>query len=57
MRTKPTVDNRVGKVPKKPYRENSRRLGGARAGIDLTKTLSLAAALEDEEVLRKTKTC
>lgn len=56
MRTKPTVEHRVDKGPKKPYREKPRRLGEARAGFDLTKSLSLAAALEDEEILRKTKT-
>ena len=36
-----------------PYREKPTRLGEARAGYDLTKALSLAAALEDEEILRK----
>ena len=38
---------------KEPYREKPTRLGEARAGYDLTKALSLAAALEDEEILRK----
>lgn len=36
-----------------PYRERPSRLGEARAGYDLTKALSLAAALEDEEIVRK----
>ena len=36
-----------------PYRERPSRLGEARAGYDLHKALSLAAALEDEEILRK----
>jgi len=56
MRTKATVDDLVGKVPKKPFRERPRRLGEARAGFDLAKSLFLAAALEDEEILRKNKT-
>lgn len=38
---------------KSPYRERPSQLGEARAGYDLTKALSLAAALEDEEILRK----
>ena len=38
---------------KSAYREHPARLGEARAGYDLTKALSLASALEDEEILRK----
>lgn len=38
---------------KSAYREQPSRLGEARAGYDLTKALSLASALEDEEILRK----
>jgi hypothetical protein len=38
---------------KGPYRERPSRMGEARAGYDLTKALSLAAALENEELLRK----
>jgi len=42
-----------GSSRKGPYRERPSRLGGARAGYDLTKALSLASALEDEEILAK----
>jgi hypothetical protein len=35
-----------------PYRMKPRKLG-IRAGIDLTKALRLAGALEDDEVIRK----
>lgn len=35
-----------------PYRERSRPLG-VRPGVDLTKALQLAAALEDEETIRE----
>jgi hypothetical protein len=42
-----------GATRKEPYREKPTRLGETRAGYDLTKALSLAAALEDEEILRK----
>lgn len=35
-----------------PYRMPTRRLG-LRQGIDLTKALAVAAALEDEEVVRR----
>jgi hypothetical protein len=38
---------------KEPYREKPVSLGETRAGYDLTKALSLAGALEDEEILRK----
>lgn len=37
-----------GSTHKELYREKPTRLGAARAGYDLTKALSLAAALEDE---------
>lgn len=36
-----------------PYREHPSRLGDVRAGYDLTKALSLASSLEDEEIVRK----
>lgn len=36
----------------RPYRLKARRLG-LRPGIDLDKALHLAAALEDEEIVRK----
>lgn len=36
-----------------PYRLRTVSLGGPREGIDLTKALQLAAALEDEETTRK----
>ncbi len=36
----------------RPYREKSRDLG-VRPGVDLTKALQLAAALEDEQTLAK----
>ncbi|MDZ4728845.1 MAG: hypothetical protein SH820_02760 [Xanthomonadales bacterium] len=42
-----------GATRKQPYREKPTRLGEVRANYDLTKALSLAAALEDEELLRK----
>jgi hypothetical protein len=42
-----------GSPRKGPYREQPTRLGGARADYDLTKALSLASALEDEEILAK----
>ncbi|GMU67371.1 MAG: hypothetical protein AMXMBFR36_36450 [Acidobacteriota bacterium] len=35
------------------YRLRTRRLGGPLPGVDLTKALDVAAALEDAEVLRK----
>jgi hypothetical protein len=35
------------------YRERPSRLGEVRPGYDLTKALSLASILEDEEILRK----
>jgi hypothetical protein len=38
---------------RQPYRERPTRLGEARAGYDLNKALALAAALEDDEILRK----
>ncbi len=38
--------------PPAPYRTPSRPLG-LRAGIDLTKALSLASAMEDEEFIRR----
>lgn len=41
-----------GRGPSKPYRLRPRRLG-VRPGADLTKALALAAALEDEETVRK----
>jgi hypothetical protein len=37
----------------KRYRLRTVSLGGAREGVDLTKALRLAAALEDDEQLRK----
>lgn len=43
----------AGATRKEPYREKSTRLGETRAGYDLTKGSSLAAALEDEEIVRK----
>ncbi len=36
----------------RPYRIPARRLG-LRQGVDLTKALGLAAALEDEEIVRR----
>ncbi len=36
----------------RPYRERTRKLG-ARPGVDLTKALQLAAALEDETTMRE----
>lgn len=36
----------------RPYREKSRPLG-VQPGVDLTKALQLAAALEDEETIRE----
>jgi plasmid stability protein len=38
---------------RKRYRLRTASLGGAVEGVDLTKALSLAAALEDEESARK----
>ncbi len=38
-----------------PYRTPTRRLG-ARPGVDLDRALSLASALEDEEITRKLET-
>ena len=37
----------------KRYRLRTASLGGAREGVDLTKAVRLAAALEDEEWARK----
>ena len=37
----------------RPYRVKPAALGGVLPGIDLTKALHLAAALEDEELARK----
>jgi hypothetical protein len=37
---------------RRPYRMPTKRMG-VRPGVDLTKALQLAAALEDEEILRK----
>jgi hypothetical protein len=37
----------------RPYRLRPAALGGVLPGIDLTKALRLAAALEDEELARK----
>jgi hypothetical protein len=42
-----------GSPRKGPYRERPTRLGGARADYDLTKSLSLASALEDKEIQKK----
>ena len=42
-----------GSTRKPPDREKPTRLGEKRSGYDLTRPLSLAAALEDEEILRK----
>ena len=42
----------AGRTAAKPYREVTRSLG-VQPGIDLTKALRLAAALEDEETVRK----
>lgn len=39
--------------PAKAYRLRTVSLGGAHEGVDLTKALRLAAALEDEEWARK----
>lgn len=41
------------RAPARPYRLEPSALGGPRPGIDLTRTLALAAALEDEELQRK----
>lgn len=41
----------VGKPRRQPYRERPLPMGPAR--VDLTKALALAAALEDEEIVRK----
>jgi len=48
-----TPSRRTLSVRKEPYHEKSTSLGETRAGCDLTKALSLAAALEDEEIFRK----
>lgn len=37
----------------RPYRVKPASLGGVVPGVDLTKALRLAAALEDEEIARK----
>ena len=37
----------------RPYKLKPVSLGGALGGVDLTKALHLAAALEDEEIVRK----
>ncbi len=37
----------------KPYRLATISLGGVRAGVNLDKALSLADAIEDEEIARK----
>lgn len=37
----------------KPYRLKPVSMGGVAAGVDLTKALWLAAALEDEEIVRR----
>ena len=42
----------AGAPASKPYRMKPRRLG-VRQDVDLTKALSLAAELEDAEILRK----
>lgn len=39
--------------PPVPYRLEPRRLGEPRAGIDLTRSLDLAEALEDDELAAK----
>lgn len=39
--------------PARPYRVKPASLGGVVPGVDLTKALRLAAALEDEEIARK----
>lgn len=41
-----------GRSQEPPYRLEPTELG-VRSGVDLTKALSLAAALEDEEILRR----
>jgi len=41
-----------GSGPARPYREEARDLG-VQPGVDLTKALQLAAALEDEETIRQ----
>ena len=41
-----------GRGPSKPYRLEPRDLG-VRSGVDLTRALSLAAELEDAEIVRK----
>ena len=42
----------AGSGSDRPYREETRDLG-ARAEVDLTKALRLAAALEDDETIRQ----
>ncbi len=39
--------------PSKPYRLTTVSLGGVRAGVNLDKALSIADAIEDEEIARK----
>jgi hypothetical protein len=48
-----TPSCRALSVRKAPNHEKSNRLGETRAGCDLTKALSLAGNLEDEEIIRK----
>jgi hypothetical protein len=43
----------VGRPSRKRYRLRTVSLGGAHEGVDLTKAVRLAAALEDEEWARK----
>ena len=39
--------------PKRPYREKVHSMGEAR--VDLTKALTVASGLEDDEILRKAR--
>lgn len=43
----------AGRPAAKPYRLRTVSLGGVHEGVDLTKALQLASALEDEEWSRK----
>ena len=49
-----TLQAGLSAAPKpRPYRLKPVRLGGVMPGIDINKALSLAAALEDEEIARE----
>jgi hypothetical protein len=47
------VESLRGQARSKPYRVKAYRMGPPLPGVNLDKSLALAAALEDEEIARK----